>query len=102
MFQRYADRKFTEADDKDARAGQRTLEDQQDRLPSTRRSLPPRRRLGSGICCICRNPTGIGTGINEAMKAIEAENQDLQDILSHRDKTAWIRISSCLFSAAPH
>jgi hypothetical protein len=83
------------------KSGRRPDEDWQDRLASTRRSLPPGTRLGSCIGCVCQHPTEIGTGINRGRESDQAENEDLKDFLPEDTATASIRISSYRFSTVP-
>jgi type I restriction enzyme M protein len=80
IFLRYADQKFAEAEKKLAKAG------------SGRRKIGKTDYQAKGVLFIPEKArfatllnlaegTDIGKAINEAMKAIEAENEDLKDVL---------------------
>jgi type I restriction enzyme M protein len=79
IFLRYADQKFTEAEKKMPAASGRRKIGKPDYQAQGVLYLPEKARFGY----LLNMPEGtdIGKAINEAMKAIEAENEDLKDVL---------------------
>jgi type I restriction enzyme M protein len=80
IFLRYADHKFSEAEKGLAGKGtQRRFVNKSDYQARGVMYLPPNARFGR----LLNLPEGHDTGkaINEAMKAIEADNEDLKDVL---------------------
>jgi type I restriction enzyme M protein len=80
IFLRYADHKFAEAEKKmPQQAGGRRKIGKTDYQAQGVLYLPDKARFGN----LLNLPEGtdIGKAINEAMKAIEAENEDLKDVL---------------------
>jgi type I restriction enzyme M protein len=80
IFLRYADHKFSQAEKELANKGsQRRFVNKTDYQARGVMYLPPNARFGH----LLNLPEGYDTGkaINEAMKAIEADNEDLKDVL---------------------
>lgn len=79
IFLRYADQKFTEAEKKMPQATGRRKIGKSDYQAQGVLYLPEKARFGY----LLNLPEGIdiGKAINEAMKAIEADNEDLKDVL---------------------
>jgi type I restriction enzyme M protein len=80
IFLRYADHKFSQAEKELANKGtQRLLVSKAHYQERGVMYLPPNARFSH----LLKLPEGVDTGkaINEAMKAIEAENEDLKDVL---------------------
>jgi type I restriction enzyme M protein len=80
IFLRYADHKFSQAEKELANKGsQRRFVNKADYQARGVMYLPPTARFSH----LLKLPEGVDTGkaINEAMKAIEAENEDLKDVL---------------------
>jgi type I restriction enzyme M protein len=79
IFLRYADQKFTEAEKKmPASSGRRKI-GKSDYQAQGVLYLPEKARFG--YLLNLPEGTDIGKAINEAMKAIEADNEDLKDVL---------------------
>ena len=80
IFLRYADHKFTEAEKKmPQQAGGRRKIGKADYQAQGVLYLPEKSRFG--YLLNLPEGTDIGKAINEAMKAIEADNEDLKDVL---------------------
>jgi type I restriction enzyme M protein len=79
IFLRYADQKFTEAEKKMPQASGRRKIGKSDYQAQGVLYLPEKARFGY----LLNLPEGsdIGKAINEAMKAIETDNEDLKDVL---------------------
>jgi type I restriction enzyme M protein len=80
IFLRYADHKFSQAEKELANKGsQRRFVNKTDYQARGVMYLPPNARFSH----LLKLPEGVDTGkaINEAMKAIEADNEDLKDVL---------------------
>src|SRR5580704_14443949 len=79
IFLRYADHKFSEAEKKMPQSSGRRKIGKADYQAQGVLFLPEKARFGA----LLNLPEGtdIGKAINEAMKAIEAENEDLKDVL---------------------
>jgi type I restriction enzyme M protein len=79
IFLRYADQKFTEAEKKMPQSSGRRKIGKADYQAQGVLYLPEKARFG--YLLNLPESTDIGKAINEAMKAIEAENEDLNDVL---------------------
>jgi len=81
IFLRYADQKFTEAEKKmpQQASGRRKTGGKSDYQAQGVLYLPEKARFG--YLLNLPEGTDIGKAINEAMKAIEADNEDLKDVL---------------------
>ncbi len=97
IFLRYADHEFAGGREGARGQGLRAAQDRQDGLPGPGRAVP----AGGGPVLepdrSCPKATNIGKAINDAMKAIEAENADLKDVLPEDLQPAGERdpASSC-------
>src|ERR1035437_2353446 len=79
IFLRYADHKFTEAEKKMPQSSGRRKIGKADYQAQGVLYLPEKARFG--YLLNLPEGTDIGKAINEAMKAIEADNEDLKDVL---------------------
>src|SRR5437016_13363552 len=93
IFLRYADQKFSDAEKKLAASGSgRRKSGKTDYQAQGVLYLPEKARFAT----LLNLPEGtdIGKAINEAMKAIEVENEDLKDVLpktyNNLDKRLWL------------
>ena len=102
IFLRYADHKFTEAEKKMPQSSGRRKIGKADYQAQGVLYLPEKSRFG--YLLNLPEGTDIGKAINEAMKAIEAENEDLKDVLPKTynsiDKTLLVSLLKN-FSAIP-
>jgi len=101
IFLRYADQKSQRRKETHG-CGERTPEDWEDRYQAAGCALHPEK----AVCNIAESARGadIGKAINEAMKSIEAENEDLKDVLpdyNALEKAYWYMLRISRLSPSP-